>query len=187
MTMTMPQITSLTTNWWALALRGVLAILVGAFAFMMPGVTLGALVFLFGIFAFVDGIFAIMAALRGIREHDRWGWMLTAGILGIFAGMIALAVPGLGVLALVWLVAAWAFMRGVLEIAAAIKLRKIIEGEWMLMIGGVLSLGFGILIASRPGLGALLLGTWIGVYAIFSGIVMLVLAFRVRKWSHEHA
>jgi uncharacterized membrane protein HdeD (DUF308 family) len=183
----MPQITSLTTNWWALALRGALAILVGVFAFMMPGATLGALVFLFGIFAMVDGIFAIMAALRGVREHDRWGWMLVAGIMGIFAGLIALAVPGLGVLALVWLVAAWAFMRGVLEIGAAIKLRKIIEGEWMLLVGGVLSILFGVFIASRPGIGALVLATWIGVYAIFSGVVMLVLAFRVRKWSHEQA
>jgi uncharacterized membrane protein HdeD (DUF308 family) len=187
MTMTMPQITSLTTNWWALALRGALAILVGLFAFMMPGATIGALVFLFGVFAMVDGVFAIMAALRGVREHDRWGWMLLAGIMGIFAGAIALAVPGLGVLALVWLVAAWAFMRGVLEIAAAIKLRKIIEGEWMLMVAGALSIILAVLIASRPGLGALVLATWIGVYAFFSGIVLLVLAFRIRKWSHEHA
>ena len=153
MTMTMPQITQLASNWWALALRGVLSILVGVLALTKPGATLAALVLLIGAYMFVDGVFAIMAALRGIRTGDRWGWMLVEGILGIVAG---------------------------------IKLRKIIEGEWLLILAGALSLALGIYVLMRPGVGLLLLVTWVGVYALFTGVVMLMLAFKVRRWSHEH-
>jgi uncharacterized membrane protein HdeD (DUF308 family) len=187
MTMAMPQVTELTSNWWALALRGAVSILLGLIAFTMPGLTIAALVTIFGVYAFVEGVLAIMAGLRGVREHDRWGWMLVEGIVGIGAGLIAFFMPGVGALAIVWLVAAWAVITGVLEIGAAIRLRKIIEGEWMLMLAGVLAILLGFFIMSRPGLGALLLTTWLGVYAIFAGIVTLFLAFRVRNWAHEHA
>ena len=108
MTMTMPQLAEVASNWWALALRGSLAILVALLAFAMPGITLGALVMLFGFYAFVDGVLAIAAALRGVREHDRWGWMLIEGIAGVFAGFIAFFVPAVATLAIVWLVATWA-------------------------------------------------------------------------------
>src|SRR6476646_5755825 len=152
MTMAMPQITrQLASNWWALALRGVLAILVGVLALTKPGVTLTAIVLLIAAYMFVDGVFAIMAALRGIRAGDRWGWMLVEGIA---------------------------------EIAAGIKLRKIIDNEWLLIIAGVLSLALGIYILMRPGVGLLLLVTWVGVYALFAGILMLMLSFKIRKWSH---
>jgi uncharacterized membrane protein HdeD (DUF308 family) len=187
MTMAMPQVSELTSNWWALALRGAISILLGLIAFTMPGLTIVALVTIFGVYAFVEGVLAIMAALRGIREHDRWGWMLAEGIVGIIAGLVALFMPGVGALAIVWLVAAWAVITGALEIGAAIRLRKIIQGEWMLMLAGVLAILLGFFIISRPGIGVLLLATWLGVYAIFSGIVTLLLAFRIRNWAHEHA
>jgi uncharacterized membrane protein HdeD (DUF308 family) len=187
MTMAMPQVSELTSNWWALALRGAISILLGLVAFTMPGLTIVALVTIFGVYAFVEGVLAIMAALRGIREHDRWGWMLAEGIVGIIAGLVALFMPGVGALAIVWLVAAWAVITGALEIGAAIRLRKIIQGEWMLMLAGVLAILLGFFIISRPGIGVLLLATWLGVYAIFSGIVTLLLAFRIRNWAHEHA
>jgi len=187
MTMAMPQVHELTSNWWALALRGAVTILLGLVALTMPGLTVTALVYVFGVYVFVEGVLAIMAAIRGIREHDRWGWMLIEGIVCIVAAVAAFMMPGVGALAIVYLVAAWAIVTGVLEIAAGIKLRKIIEGEWMLILAGVLALVLGFYIASRPQAGVLLLATWLGVYAIFSGILLMMLAFRIRKWSHEHA
>ena len=186
MTMAMPSVTQLASNWWALALRGVLALLVGFLALTRPGMTLGAIVFLLGAYMFVDGVFAIMAALRGIRANDKWGWMLVEGILGIVAGIIVFRTPSTGAIVLLWLVAFWAITHGIAEIAAGIKLRKIIEGEWLLILAGVLSLALGIFVLMRPSAGLVLLVTWVGVYAIFAGIVTLMLAFRIRKWSHEH-
>jgi uncharacterized membrane protein HdeD (DUF308 family) len=187
MTMAMPQVTELTSNWWALALRGAVSILLGLVAFTMPGLTVVALVTIFGVYALIQGVLAIMAALRGIREHDRWGWMLLEGIVCIFAGLVAFFVPAAGAVALVWLVAAWAVLIGALEIGAAVRLRKIIEGEWLLMLVGVLAIALGFFIASRPGAGVLLIATWLGVYAMITGIALMVLAFRIRKWASEHA
>jgi uncharacterized membrane protein HdeD (DUF308 family) len=186
MTMAMPQVTQLASNWWALALRGALGILVGILALTRPGVTLAAIVILLGAYMFVDGVFAIMAALRGIRAGDRWGWMLVEGILGIVAGIIVFRTPSTGAIVLLWLVAFWAITHGIAEILAGIKLRKLIEGEWLLILAGVLSLALGIYVLMRPGVGLLLLVTWVGVYALFAGIVTLILSFRIRKWSHEH-
>ena len=187
MTMAMPQVSMVTNNWWALALRGAVSILLGLVAFTMPGLTVTALVYIFGLYAFAEGVLAIMASLRGLREHDRWGWMMIEGIVCIVAAVAAFMMPGVGALAIVWLIAAWAVLTGALEIAAAVRLRKVIEGEWMLMLAGVLAIALGFFIVSRPGAGILLIATWLGVWAIFSGIVTLMLAFRVRKWSHEHA
>jgi uncharacterized membrane protein HdeD (DUF308 family) len=187
MTMAMPRVTQpLTSNWWALALRGVLGILLGLVALTRPGVTLAAIILVVGAYMFVDGVVAIMASLRGMRAGDRWGWMLVEGIIGIVAGIIVFRTPATAAIVLVWLVAFWAIMHGAAEIGAGIRLRKMIENEWLLILAGVLSLALGIFILMRPGLGVLLLVTWIGVYALFAGIVTLMLAFRVKKWSHEH-
>jgi uncharacterized membrane protein HdeD (DUF308 family) len=187
MTLAMPQVSELTSNWWALALRGAVAILLGLVALTMPGVTVVALVYVFGVYAMVEGVLAILAAMRGIREHDRWGWMLVEGIVCIAAAVVAFMMPGAGALAIVWLVAAWAIVTGVLEIAAGIKLRKLIEGEWMLILAGVLAVVLGFFIASRPAAGVLLLATWLGIYAIFAGILHIMLAFKIRNWAHEKA
>jgi uncharacterized membrane protein HdeD (DUF308 family) len=187
MTMAMPQISELSSNWWALALRGAVGILLGLLAFTMPGVTIAAIVTLFGLYAFVDGVLAVMAAIRGVREHDRWGWMLLQGIAGIAAGVFVFFVPAGGALALVWLVAAWAVVTGALEIGAAYRLRRLIADEWMLLFAGFLSVALGFLIAARPGIGLAVIVTWIGVYALLSGVALLVLAFRIKKWTHEHA
>jgi len=187
MTMAMPQVTQpLTGNWWALALRGVLGILLGLVALTRPGMTLAAIILLLGAYMFVDGVVAILASLRGMRTGDRWGWMLVEGIIGIVAGIIVFRTPATAAIVLVWLVAFWAIMHGAAEIGAGIRLRKIIEKEWLLILAGVLSVVLGILILMQPGLGLMLLVTWIGVYALFAGIVTLMLSFRVRKWSHEH-
>lgn len=187
MTASMPGVSTLASNWWALALRGVVAILIGVIAFTLPTVTLTALVFLFGAYALVDGVLAIAAAIRGLREHERWGWMLLSGIAGIVVGLVAFFMPGIGALTIIWLVAAWALATGALEIGAGIRLRKLIEGEWMLILAGVLSVILGVVIAMRPDVGAAVIVTWIGIYALFAGIVTLALAFKIRKWGHAHA
>jgi uncharacterized membrane protein HdeD (DUF308 family) len=187
MTMVLPQIAGRSSNWWALALRGVAGILLGLLAFTMPEITITALVTVFGLYAVMDGAFAIIAALRGVREQDRWGWMLVEGIASVLAGLTALFMPLLGALVLTWIVALWALVTGALEIGAAVRLRKMIEGEWMLMVAGGLSLVLGFLILARPGVGLTVIVTWIGAYALVAGVVTLVLAFRVRKWAHEHA
>jgi uncharacterized membrane protein HdeD (DUF308 family) len=166
--------------WWTIALRAVAALLLGVIAIFMPGLTLAAIVIVFGIYAIVDGVLAIIAAVRGFRRKDRWGAMLLEGVVGIVAGAIALAQPGIGALALTYLVAAWALATGALEIVAAIRLRKTIRGELLLIIAGILSIVLAVLVAVFPGAGALLLVWWIGAYAIAYGLISLVLAFRVR-------
>jgi uncharacterized membrane protein HdeD (DUF308 family) len=169
--------------WWAIALRAAAAILLGVIAIFMPGPTLAAIVIVFGIYAIVDGILAIIAAVRGFRRKERWWPMLLEGLVGIVAGAIAIFLPGIGALALTYLVAAWALVTGAFEIAAAIRLRKVMTGEWLLLIAGVLSIVLAVLVALFPGTGALLLVWWLGAYAFAYGVVSLVLALRVRSWT----
>jgi uncharacterized membrane protein HdeD (DUF308 family) len=170
----------LTRHWWVLALRGVVAILFALIAFSRPGITLIALVWLWGAYAFIDGVFAAVAAVRAAEHNQRWGMLLLEGICGIAAGIIAFAWTGMTALVLVYLIAAWAIVTGVLEIAAAVRLRQMIEGEWLLGLSGVLSVLLGILIMARPGIGLLAWVWMIGAYALLFGIVLLALAFRLR-------
>jgi len=186
MTMAMPQLAGISSNWGTLAFRGVLAILLGLLAFAMPGLAMAALVTLFGFYALMDGMLTITAALRGVREHDRWGWMFIEGIAGAVVGLVALFTPVIGAIALVWLIAAWAIATGALEIAAAVHLRKLIEREWMLLVAGVLSIALGLVIALQPGIGIAVIVTWIGAYALVVGAVNIALALRIRRWTHDH-
>jgi uncharacterized membrane protein HdeD (DUF308 family) len=173
--------------WWAIALRAAAAILLGVIAIFMPGPTLAAIVIVFGIYAIVDGILAIIAAVRGFRRKERWWPMLLEGLVGIVAGAIAIFLPGIGALALTYLVAAWALVTGAFEIAAAIRLRKVISGEWLLLIAGLLSIVLAVFVALFPGTGALLLVWWLGAYAFAYGVVSLVLALRLKTWTHVNA
>ena len=173
--------------WWAIALRALAAVVFGIIAITMPGPTLAAIVIVFGIYAIIDGVLAIMAAVRGFREKERWGAMLLQGIVGVIAGAIAVFWPGIGALALTYLVAAWALVTGAFEIAAAIRLRKAIKGEWLLALAGLLSIVLAVLIVLFPGAGALTLVWWLGAYALAYGVVSLVLAFKVRTWTHAHS
>jgi uncharacterized membrane protein HdeD (DUF308 family) len=172
----------LSRNWWALALRGLAAIIFGILAFVWPGITLWALILLFGAYMLVDGVFAIVAAVRVAGEAARWWLLLVEGILGVLAGIVAFVWPGLTALALLYFVAAWAIVTGIFEIVGAIRLRREIEGEWALILGGALSVLFGVLlVAVGPGVGLLSLVWLIGVYAVAFGVLLLILAFRVRN------
>jgi uncharacterized membrane protein HdeD (DUF308 family) len=175
-------------NWWALALRGVAAILFGILAFAWPGITLFVLVLFFGAYMLVDGIFAIVAAVRAAGEEDRWWLLLIEGILGVLAGLVAFFWPGLTALALLYFIAAWAIVTGIMEIVAAIRLRQEIEGEWALGLSGLLSVIFGILLVVLPAPAGLLSLVWlVGAYAVATGVLLLILAFRVRSEAGREA
>lgn len=174
-------IESLARNWWMLALRGAAAIVFGILTLLMPGVSLAALILLFGSYALVDGIFNVVAAVRRRSGDQPWWALLLEGLVSIGAGIVTFALPGLTALVLLYVIAAWAIVTGVLEVVAAVRLRKQITGEWWLAASGVLSVVFGVLLMIWPGPGALALVIWIGAYAVVFGGLLLGLAFRVRS------
>ena len=167
-----------------LAIRGVAAILFGIAAFVWPGITLAALVLLFGAYALVDGIFAVIAGVAARREQERWWMMILEGVAGIVIGVLTFLYPGITALVLLYFIAAWSIVTGAFEIAAAIRLRKEIEGEWLLGLAGLASVIFGVLLVVLPGPGALALIWLIGSYAIVFGVLLLALAFRLRGWQN---
>ena len=167
-------------NWWALVLRGVLGMLFGAFAILMPMVALAALVLTFGAYAFVDGLFTVVAALRDRRGERGWGWLVLSGAAGILAGIGAFVLPALTAVVLLYVIAAWAVVTGVLEVVAAVRLRREITGEWLLATSGVLSIAFGVLVMIAPAAGALAVVLVIGGYALVSGAVLIGLGIRLR-------
>jgi uncharacterized membrane protein HdeD (DUF308 family) len=175
---------ALARNWWAVALRGVFAILFGIVALLMPGVTLAALVLLFAAYMLVDGIFTIVAAVRAARRHERWGWLVLEGIADLAAGAIALLWPLITVVAFIYLLAAWAIVSGALMTAAAFRLH-ILHGRGWMLFGGVVSLIWGVLLIVWPLTGALVLTWWLAAYALFFGGALLVLAFRLRARRHD--
>jgi uncharacterized membrane protein HdeD (DUF308 family) len=177
---------TLARNWKLLALRGLCAIIFGILAFVWPGVTLGVLVLLYGAYALIDGVLAIVAALSKRQESGLpWWALLLEGLLGIGAGIVAFVWPGITALFLLFLIAGWAIVTGVFEIIAAIRLRKEIEGELWLALSGALSIIFGLLLIVRPGAGALTVVWLIGAYAIFFGIFLLALAFRLKRFNER--
>jgi uncharacterized membrane protein HdeD (DUF308 family) len=169
----------LADNWWAIALRGVFAILFGLVALLLPGVTLNALVLLFAAYMLVDGIFDIVAAVRAAAHQERWGWLVLEGVVDLLAGAIALVWPLITILAFVLLLAAWAVVSGVSLTTAAFRLHAS-HGRWLMVLSGVVSVAWGILLAIWPIVGAVVLTWWIGAYAIVFGVLLLILAFRLR-------
>jgi uncharacterized membrane protein HdeD (DUF308 family) len=175
----------LASNWWTLTIRGIVAILFGIFTFFRPGTTLTALALVFGAYALVDGIFSIVAAIRG-RRHGERRWVLAAGgVAGVAAAAVTFLWPGITVLAMVLVVAFWALVTGIVELAAAIRLRKFIEGEWLLALAGIASIVFGALLIVWPLTGAIVVAWWIGAYAAALGAILLALSFRLRWWTRQ--
>ena len=170
----------LSLNWSALAIRGVIAIAFGIIAFLLPGLTLGALILLFAAYAIVDGVSHVITGIRQ-RSGDRPdGLMILGGIVGIAVGVIAVILPGVTALFLLALIGAWAIVTGAAEIVAAYRLRKAISGEW-LALQGIISIAFGVYVWLFPGAGALAVVWLIAAFAIASGVILLMLAFRMRS------
>jgi uncharacterized membrane protein HdeD (DUF308 family) len=172
---------ALAQNWWLLLLRGIAAILFGVLAFTWPGLTLLTLIFLWGAYAIVDGLCALWATVsgQGSAMAPRW-WLAIVGIAGIAAGVLAFAWPVVTAYVLLMFIASWAVVTGIMQILGAIRLRKEIEGEWLLILSGAVSIVFGLALFAQPGAGALALAWLIGWASVIIGVVYVVLAFRLK-------
>jgi uncharacterized membrane protein HdeD (DUF308 family) len=170
----------LAQNWWAVALRGVFAILFGLIALFMPGATMLSLVLFFAAYMLVDGVFGIVAAVKAASDNQRWGLLVLEGIVNIAVGVIAFLWPGLTVLFFVTLMGFWSLVTGVLMIVAAFKLNPEYGRGW-LIFSGVVSVLFGIALLIGPLIGAVVLTWWLGAYALVFGITLLVLAFKLKS------
>jgi len=175
---------ALARNWWAIALRGAAAILFGLVALLMPGVTIAALVLLFGVYMAVDGVFAIVAGVRAAAHHERWGALILEGVADLIAAAIAFLVPLATALAFVYLAGAWAVISGALLIAATFRLPST-HGRWLMGLGGAISLLWGVLLFVAPIAGAVVLTWWLGAYALLFGGALIALAFRLRNYGHQ--
>jgi uncharacterized membrane protein HdeD (DUF308 family) len=180
-----PAAETLVKNWWLFTLRGILGIIFGFLALIFPGPTMLSLVLLFSAYMLVDGVAAIISAVRAIRrKEDRWGILIFEGLLNIATGIAAFLWPGLTVIAFVWLIAAWAIVTGALMTAAGSRL-NIDHGRWWLVLGGLLSLAYGVLLTIAPLIGAVVLTWWIGVYALVFGIALVMFSFKLRSRLQE--
>lgn len=175
----------LADGWWLVLLRGICAILFGVLAFMWPGISLLTLVLLYGAYALADGVFALGAALTGRGGSVPTWWLVLIGLLGIAAGVGTFFWPGITALALLFVIAWWSIVRGIVEIAGAIRLRKVIDNEWLLAFGGALSIAFGVLLLRNPGEGVLAIVWIIAMWAVVFGAVTVGLAFRLRGLKHR--
>jgi len=179
-------IAALGRYWWTFLLRGILAILFGAASFLQPGITLFVLVAFFGAWALVDGVLAVIGAFRARGTNERWWALLLIGLAGIAIGVITFVSPASTLFGLQAVVAAWSIAIGVFAIVAAIRLREMIEGEWVLGLWGVLSILFGLFVVMYPLASAIAMVWMLGGYAILFGILLIVLAFRL-KGEAAHA
>ena len=169
----------LSRGWLAILFRGVIAILFGVFAWLEPRISARTLTLVFGAYVLFDGLLGIWSAILGRRGH--WLLLLLWALVGVAVGFITLVNPLITAVALIFYIGGWAIATGVFEIAAAIRLRKEIEGEWRLILGGVLSILFGAVLFLRPGVGALAFIWLIGSYAFLFGVALVVFAFKVRS------
>jgi uncharacterized membrane protein HdeD (DUF308 family) len=176
---------TLIQNWWLFLLRGIFGIIFGCIALIFPGATILSLVILFSAYMLVDGVVGIISAVRAIRrKEDRWGVLVFEGLLNIAVGIAAFLWPGLTVVAFVWLIAAWAIVTGGLITAAGFRL-NMDHGRWWLILGGLLSLAFGVLLIIAPLIGAVVLTWWLGAYALVFGIALVIFSFKLRSRQHE--
>jgi uncharacterized membrane protein HdeD (DUF308 family) len=175
----------LARNWWVFVLRGVVAILFGILAFVRPGITLEALVLLFAFWALFDGILSLIGSVAAAQAHEPWWPLVLIGLLGIAAGILTLRYPGVTALALLLVIAFWSIFRGIIEIVAAVRLRDLIPGEWWLILGGIASIAFGVLLVRYPESGLLAVVWLIGLYAVIFGITQIMLGFRLKGVAGE--
>jgi uncharacterized membrane protein HdeD (DUF308 family) len=168
---------ALAENWWAFVLRGIFAILFGIGALTFPGLTVLALIVLFGFYCFVDGFTSLAMAF----EADSKGWYVIGGLVSLAAGVITFTRPGATAIALLFVIGIWALIRGVIDIVTAVQIRKVVEGEWMLALSGVVSALFGLYVIARPGQGALAIIWIIAFFALILGFLLLGVGFKLRR------
>ena len=178
---------ALARHWWVFLVRGLAAIAFGVLAVVWPGITISALVIVFGAYAVVDGIFDLVLGIRGAPDDagrplsgGTRVWMVAIGLLGMAAGLVAFLWPSITAVALLWVIAWWAMITGVLELFAAWRMRAELTNEWMCVLSGLLSIVLGIVLVAQPATGALALVLWVGFLAIAWGVALCVLAFRVK-------
>lgn len=175
-----PMLDPLARNWGFIMFRGILAILFGILTFAWPGLTLLTLVIFYGVYVLFDGGTALVAALTKGAPAPRW-WLALVGLLGLAVGVMTLLWPGITGLILLYFIAGWSIASGILQIVGAIRLRKEVEGEWLLIVSGILAVLFGLLIMAFPAAGALGLAFAIGAFAIVEGVLMVAFSLRLRK------
>jgi len=169
-------------GWWALLLRGIAAIGFAILTWLQPGISLTALVLLFGFYATLDGVVGVSMAIAGRKLYGGWWVLLLGGLIGIAVGVLTFLYPSITALALLYYIALWALATGILEIAVAIRLRKEISNEWLLILGGLASVAFGIILFARPGAGALAVLSLIAAFAFVFGVLLVTLAIRARSF-----
>lgn len=166
-------------RWWSIALRGVAALALGIISLFWPGLTFLSFVLVFAMYAIVDGVLALMLASKDIVQPR--GWLIARGLVSIAAGVIAFLMPGITAFAMLLVIACWAIAAGISEIVTAVKLRKTITHEWLLALEGGLSVVFGVLLLLSPLAGAIVMGLWIGAYALVLGGMLIAEGFRLRR------
>jgi uncharacterized membrane protein HdeD (DUF308 family) len=174
-------IETLKRHWWVPVIRGIAAIVFGVIAFTHPVMAIATLVLLFGAWVLIDGIFRIVAAIRHRGSDPDWAWQLVIGIIGIIVGLLTFHAPQITALALVIYIAAWALMIGASEIVMAVKLRHEIKGEWLLILMGLASIVFAVLLLWNPVAGAAAVIWLIAWYAVVLGILAIFFGFRLRS------
>lgn len=173
-------IETLKRHWWVPVIRGIAAIVFGVIAFVYPGLTIATLVLFFGAWVLIDGIFRVIGAIGHRASDSDWGWHIVIGIVGIIVGLLTFHAPQITALALIIYIAAWALMIGATEIAFAIKLRREIKGEWFLILMGLASIVFAILLLWNPIAGAAAVIWLIAWYAVVLGILAILFGFRLK-------
>ena len=176
---------SLARNWWLIALRGLFAVLFGLAALIWPNLILVSLVFLFGAYLLADGLLAVIAGVSRHNGSQPWWLLLIEGLMGIGAGVLTFLSPGLTAIALLYLIAVWAIITGMVEIVSAIRLRAEIENEGLLALSGILSVVLGVVLVIWPGASALGLVWLIGAYAVVFGLLQIALGFRLWNWQNS--
>jgi uncharacterized membrane protein HdeD (DUF308 family) len=176
-----PMVQVIARNWWALLIRGIAAVIFGILAWLWPGLTWVTIAIFFGAYALVDGVFAIIATIRAAETHQQWWPFLIEGIVGIIIAGIAFYDIRIVITALYLTIAAWAFLTGILELVAAIRLRKMVANEFWLILGGLASIAFGVLMLMYPIISAIVIIYIIAAYAIIFGIMMIALSLRLRS------
>jgi uncharacterized membrane protein HdeD (DUF308 family) len=177
---------TLARHWWVVLLRGLVAIAFGVLTFTRPALSLAALLWFFGVFVFADGLLHVWTAVTDKEHENRW-LLLLGGLLGIGVGLLAFITPGLPAIAVLFYIAVWAVATGLLDIVAAVRLRKEIQGEWMLGLGGLCSVAFGVVLIARPAVGALAVLWIIAAYAVAFGVILTLLSFRLKGLAKKVA